>query len=110
MAADMRTWPFRRNSYFIRKVAQRISRKHDEGEEGIRARDVKGEKRPADGKARGKGGLRIRRCGVWRGTARRSAGRGHYVHEAAPENLRILEGTRVGRAGAALISALTSRL
>lgn len=35
--ADMRTWPSRRNSYFIRKVAGRISRKHDEGEEGIRA-------------------------------------------------------------------------
>lgn len=30
------------NSYFIRKVGQRISRKHDEGEEGIRAATEKG--------------------------------------------------------------------
>lgn len=48
---------------------------------------------------------------------RKSAARGdHYVHEAAPENLRILEGQGEGggplepRAGAALISALTFRL
>lgn len=59
----------RRSSYFIRKVARRISRKHDEGEEGIRAVRRGGRKENGSAK-RGGEGKRAKGCTAWRGEAR----------------------------------------
>lgn len=109
-----------RNSYFIRKVAQRISRKHDEGEGGIRI--ARKRRKKEVGKLRGEGVEESKkererereRPTVWCDVVCHNVekrGKGSLRPRGRSGKLTDLGGhSSRARTSAALISALTSRL